>query len=101
MQRDHNLIYSYRILSCFNDNVAAKSMKLFIRNFVLNTLVGVAALVAQQDSTVQWKTVLQDLEQRLTGLPAQGEAVDSWRADAEALRDCISSFASANPALKG
>ena len=75
-------------------------MKPLIRNFVLYVLVGVTALVAQQDSTVQWKTVLQDLEQRLTGLPAQGEAVDSWRADAEALRDSLSSFADTSPGLK-
>lgn len=75
-------------------------MKYLAGNFVLCTLAGVAALIAQQDSTVQWKTVLQDLQQRLTGLPAAGEPVNAWRADAEALRDSLSSFADTSPDLK-
>ena len=75
-------------------------MKSSFRNFVFSVLAGVTALWAQQDSTVQWKTILQDLEQRLAGLPAGGEAVGAWRADAEALRDSISSFADTSPGLK-
>lgn len=75
-------------------------MKYLAGNFVLCTLAGVVALIAQQDSTVQWKTVLQDLQQRLTGLPAAGEPVNAWRADAEALRDSLSSFADTSPDLK-
>lgn len=60
----------------------------------------VSALNAQQDSTVQWKTTLQDLERRIAALPPSGPAVDEWRSDAEALRTSIAELAEANPAMK-
>ena len=68
-------------------------MKSFVRNQILSCLVGAVTLVAQQDSTVQWKAALQDLEQRLTALPPAGETVEAWRSDAEAVRSSIASFA--------
>jgi hypothetical protein len=55
-----------------------KPMKAFIRNLVLYFLTAVAVLVAQQDSTVQCRTSLQDLEHRLAG---------DFRHEAERLRD--------------
>jgi hypothetical protein len=58
------------------------------------------ALMAQQDLTVQWKTSLQDLEQRLAGLPDGGAPAAAWSADAESLRSSLASFAAANPGMK-
>ncbi len=75
-------------------------MKSLIPNVVLCTLISVLALLAQQDSTVQWKTTLQDLEHRLTALPSEGAPVEAWRSEAEALRADIVSFADSNPGLK-
>jgi iron complex outermembrane recepter protein len=76
-------------------------VKSLVRNFILYSLAGAIALMAQQDLTVQWKLSLQDLEQRLSGLPANGGAtVGDWLADAESLRSSIASFAAANPDMK-
>ncbi len=75
-------------------------MTSFVRTLVLFFLACAAVLLAQQDSTVQWKTSLQDLEQRLANLPADGSQLDAWRTDAEALRADIAAFAGSNPALK-
>ncbi len=76
-------------------------MKLLLHNLVLLcALAGAGTLIAQQDSSVQWKTTLQDLERRLGSLPSEGTPVEAWRTDAEALRSDIASFADANPALK-
>ena len=49
-------------------------------------------VAAQQDTTVEWKLSLDNLEQRLSGLPSEGPSVNAWRADAEALRGSIASF---------
>jgi hypothetical protein len=59
-------------------------------------LVGTAFLFAQQDLTAQWKLTLSELQQRLAALPDSSEAVAAWRADAEALRNSIATFAAAN-----
>jgi iron complex outermembrane recepter protein len=75
-------------------------VKSFLRGFVLFSLAAGTALFAQQDLTVQWKLALQDLEQRLTGLPESGSAADSWRGDVESLRASVASFAAANPGMK-
>jgi len=49
---------------------------------------------AQQDSTVEWKLSLQDLEHRLASLSAGNTAgIEMWRADAENLRTDLASFA--------
>jgi len=54
--------------------------------------------MAQQDQTVQWKLSLQDLEQRLAGLPTDGSGVVAdWLADAESLRSSLADFAASNP----
>ncbi len=75
-------------------------MKSFIRRIFLFCL-STSALLAQQDLTVQWKTSLQDLEQRLASVPPDGgAAATAWRTDAEALRASLASFAAANPSLK-
>jgi len=50
---------------------------------VLTTAVGAWA---QQDSTVEWKLSLQDLEHRLADLSAENtSAIEAWRADANDL----------------
>jgi iron complex outermembrane receptor protein len=75
-------------------------LKSFVRNLVLFCVTSALA-VAQQDLTIQWKTSLQDLEQRLSNVPADASpAAASWRADEEALRSSIASFAAANPDMK-
>jgi hypothetical protein len=75
-------------------------MKSFVCAFALFALASAGTLMAQQDSTVQWKTSLQDLEQRLASLPSEGAPVEAWRTDAEALRSSLASFADSSPALK-
>jgi iron complex outermembrane receptor protein len=75
-------------------------MKSLIPQVVVCALISAFAVLAQQDSTVQWKTTLQDLEHRLTGLPSEGAPVEAWRSDAEGLRADIVSFADDNPGLK-
>src|SRR5580692_7688281 len=75
-------------------------MKSLILQVVVCALISAFAVLAQQDSTVQWKTTLQDLEHRLTGLPSEGAPVEAWRSDAEGLRADIVSFADDNPGLK-
>ena len=58
-------------------------------------------LIAQQDTTVEWKSSLTDLEQRLAGLPPEGgPAAESWRDDAEALRISIATFAASHPEMR-
>ncbi|HWW85534.1 MAG TPA: hypothetical protein VNZ26_18185, partial [Vicinamibacterales bacterium] len=52
---------------------------------------------AQQDSTVEWRLSLQDLERRLaTVSDADRPAVDAWRRDAEALRSSLTFFVAAH-----
>jgi hypothetical protein len=76
-------------------------MKSIVRNLILYCLASASALLAQQDMTVQWKTSLQDLEHRLTVLPAGGGAqAAAWRTDAETLRASLASFALANPGMR-
>jgi iron complex outermembrane recepter protein len=76
-------------------------MKSFTRNLLLLCLAGATTLLAQQDLTVQWKTSLQDLEQRLAGVPTGGaSAANSWRSDEESLRASLASFAASNPGMK-
>jgi outer membrane receptor protein involved in Fe transport len=76
-------------------------VKSVVRTFIFYCLAGAIALLAQQDLTVQWKTTLQDLEQRLTVVPADGGAAGAaWTADAESLRSSLASFAAANPGMK-
>ena len=62
-----------------------------------SVLIAIAAIGVGQDMTVEWKASLLDLERRLPGLPDQGAGVDTWRADAEALRSSIASAVSAYP----
>jgi len=52
----------------------------------------VQAQAVQQHSTVAWKVLLGQLQQRLTGLPSEGEAVDAWRNDAEDLRSSVAAY---------
>ncbi len=75
-------------------------MKPFVCSLVMFALAGAVALVAQQDQTVEWKTALQDLEQRLPGAAANGPELPSWRRDADSLRSALVSFAATNPAMK-
>ncbi|MDP9055692.1 MAG: TonB-dependent receptor [Acidobacteriota bacterium] len=66
----------------------------FHKVFLLSSICA-AALLARQDSTVQWKTDLQNLERRL-----DGPGNTAWRADEESLRAALFSFAALNPGLK-
>ncbi|HUK33847.1 MAG TPA: TonB-dependent receptor, partial [Vicinamibacterales bacterium] len=62
--------------------------------------VAAGSVVAQQDSTVEWRLSLQTLEQRLSTLPAESpSAVGAWRADAEGLRTALVRFAATHPDL--
>ena len=76
-------------------------MKSFVCNLIVCALIGVCAAWAQQDPTVEWKTALQDLEQRLAGLPdTGGPETAAWRSEAESLRASIAAFAANTPGLK-
>ena len=76
-------------------------MKSFVCNLIVCALIGVCAAWAQQDPTVEWKTALQDLEQRLAGLPdTGGPEIAAWRSEAESLRASIAAFAANTPGLK-
>src|SRR5580692_9861213 len=64
---------------------------------VLALLVPISVF-AQQDSTVEWKLSLQDLEHRLPDVSGKNASgVDGWRADAEQLRSSLVEFAAAHP----
>jgi len=53
-----------------------------------------AAVLGQQDMTAEWKASINDLERRISGLnPDSGSGMELWRADAEALRSSIASYA--------
>ena len=76
-------------------------MKSFVCNLIVCVLIGVCGAWAQQDPTVEWKISLQDLEQRLAGLPdSGGPEVAAWRSEAESLRASIATFAANTPGLK-
>jgi iron complex outermembrane receptor protein len=58
-------------------------------------LIGSAAVHAQaveQHSTVAWRILIDQLQQRLEGLPSEGDPVDAWRSDAEDLRSSIAAY---------
>lgn len=74
-------------------------VKLIVCLLSICALAGTGALLAQQEPTVQWKTSLQNLEQRLPGLPATGPAVAAWRTDAEELRSSIAAYAATDVSL--
>ena len=58
------------------------------------------AALAQQDLTVEWKSTLADLEQRLRSLPPEGgPSVEAWRSDAESLRSSLAAFAVSRPEI--
>jgi iron complex outermembrane receptor protein len=61
-------------------------------------LLGPAGVFGQQDSTVEWRLSLQDLDRRLA-VAASASAADlsAWRSDAEALRSSLAFFASTHP----
>jgi len=72
-------------------------MRSFVSKVVLYAFVSAIGLLAQQDQTVEWKSALQDLEHRLSALPAAGaDSVMVWRTDAESLRASIAEFAAAD-----
>ena len=54
-------------------------------------LLACAAFAAAQESTVDWKVSLADLEQQSPG------GSDAWRAQEEALRSSIGAFAAEHP----
>jgi iron complex outermembrane receptor protein len=57
-------------------------------------------LSAQQDTTAEWKATIADLDRRLPALtPDATSAIESWRAEADALRSALASFASSNPEM--
>jgi len=82
---------------------ALSAAEVFLR-LALASLIFLSAaslLLAQQDSTVQWKSALQALEQRLAENPASSpSALENWRADADALRSSLASFAASHPDLQ-
>ena len=78
-------------------------MNNIFRNVVIVffVLLGSVSAFAQQDSTVEWKASLQDLEHRLAGLSGGNAAVmEAWRADAEELRASLASFAAIHPEMQ-
>ena len=57
--------------------------------FILVALASAAVHAQQEDSTVEWKLTLKDLDQQLTGIsPEEARAIAAWRFDAESLRRC-------------
>ena len=79
------------------------SKKSIIRSVVLVifVLIGSVSAFAQQDSTVEWKTTLQDLEHRLAGLSGgNASGIEDWRTDAEELRASLASFAAVHPEMQ-
>lgn len=55
---------------------------------------------AQQDSTVEWRLSLQDLERRIPTLSdADPGAINAWRSDEEALRSAVALFAEAHAGM--
>jgi hypothetical protein len=55
----------------------------------------------QEDSTVEWKVTVKDLDQRLSSLSTgDAGAVASWRYDAEGLRTSLATFATAHPEVQ-
>src|SRR5262249_26458214 len=61
---------------------------------VLLTLVVASSIVAiaQQDSTVEWRLSLQDLDRRLSTVSSDAAPMEAWRTDAEALRASLVFF---------
>src|SRR5215471_2673966 len=60
------------------------------------TIPGVA--LSQQDSTVEWRLSLQDLDRRLASGDDAG--IGAWRSDAEALRASLVYFAATHPDIR-
>jgi len=59
------------------------------------------AVLAQHDWTVEWKSALADLDQRLRSLPPEGgAAVEDWRTDAEWIRSSLAEFAASHPEVR-
>ena len=56
-------------------------------------------LPAQQDATAEWKALLHDLNRRISNSVENSPASDLWRADAEALRSSLASFAASHPEM--
>jgi outer membrane receptor protein involved in Fe transport len=68
---------------------------------VVFVLIAPVSAFAQQESTVEWKLSLQDLERRLAGVSNENAAdVEAWRADAEDLRAPLATFATAHPDMR-
>ena len=63
-------------------------------------LLATASLAAQQEPTVEWKTSLASLDQRLSSLRGVGSEADAWSADAEALRSSIALYLASHPAVQ-
>jgi iron complex outermembrane receptor protein len=60
--------------------------------------LAISTLAGQQDVTAEWKGALQDLQQRIaSGSRGSGPVSDLLRADAEALRLSLASFAVSHP----
>ena len=78
-------------------------MNRIIRHIVIVAFVltGAVRLFAEQDSTVQWKLSVQDLDRRLAALsPDNVSDIQAWRTDAEDLRTSLASFAAAYPEMQ-
>jgi iron complex outermembrane receptor protein len=72
-----------------------------VASVLLLLFVSVSAIGQQQDSTVEWKLTVQDLEHRLIGLSRENPAgIDAWHVDADGLRDAVASFASGHPEIQ-
>jgi iron complex outermembrane receptor protein len=64
-------------------------------------MVSAISVFAQQDSTVEWKASLQDLEHRLpANSGGSSSAVEAWRANAEELRSSLAAFAAVHPEMQ-
>jgi len=79
-------------------------MTRLVRSVVLIALVlapPVNAWAQQEDSTVEWRLSLQDLERRLPTLSdGNAAAVTAWRTDADSLRASLAFFAAAHAGLR-
>src|SRR5262249_36447903 len=73
-----------------------------IRTALISALVLAtpAVIFAQQDSTVDWRLSLQDLDRRLSNVTSDRVDSEAWRTDIEAVRVALVYFAAAHPDIR-
>jgi iron complex outermembrane recepter protein len=69
--------------------------------FIFVVFASAAVHAQQEDSTVEWKLILKDLDRQLNAIsPGDARAIAAWRSDAESLRGSLASFAETHPEIQ-